>query len=330
MLYNNKKVISDSICRQQHLDVVCGILIVYMICWHCEQWAGISSTYQAHLLQQIFFFFMPWFFFKAGMFFKPKQNLKKVFKSSFTRLVIPFISFTILGQLFLCLKLYLQTGKFCNIIPLKGILFYGAGAGNAPLWFLLSLFIIRILATAVEHFCDLRYLLLGGVAALFLNIIDFDKPYWIANVCSGMFFYVLGYFLCKGQYTKKLLIVSIMLYLITLIYPSYVDMNRNVLIQGSYPLWLVSSIAACILINNLFKIFKSNICFRLFSCIGRDSMFFYCTHWIVLIITNIILKMLQIHFYGKNLFMVYFGVILLFIGTFLLYKKGLHNDSTRQ
>lgn len=159
VLNNNGKKSSN---RQQHLDVVCGILVVYMFCLHCEQWAGISSTYQAHLLQQIFFFFMPWFFFKAGMFFKSKQNLKKVFKSSFTRLVIPFISFTILGQLFLCLKLYLQTGKFCNIIPLKGILFYGAGSRNAPLCFFLSLFMIRMLAGVTERFLDLRYLLLKG------------------------------------------------------------------------------------------------------------------------------------------------------------------------
>lgn len=121
-----------------------------------------------------------------------------------------------------------------------------------------------------------------------------------------MFYYVLGHFLCEEQYTKRIVIPSIILYLITLIHPSYVDMNRNILIQGYYPLWLVSSVATCILTNNLFKLFKMNVFFRLFSCIGRDSMFFYCSHWIVLIITCLILQKLQIHFSGKRLFMFLF------------------------
>lgn len=74
--------------RDNTLDCACGILIIHMILGHIFQWSQLTTT---HFYQwmNILYFFMPWFFFKAGIFYK-KTPVKKVFSTSFHRLIVPF------------------------------------------------------------------------------------------------------------------------------------------------------------------------------------------------------------------------------------------------
>ena len=59
--------------RYRYIDVICGIMIVWMILGHIasacnlkESWFYITGN---HLLP----FFMPWFFYKSGMLYKHKN-----------------------------------------------------------------------------------------------------------------------------------------------------------------------------------------------------------------------------------------------------------------
>lgn len=146
--------------RQIYLDTVGGILLIHMIVGHCCQW---SQTYQPYQTWTFWLeFFMPWFFFKAGMFYK-QRPIREEFHKSFKRLIIPYIYFSIIGTILLWGKLIV-----CNefsyksiLTPIKSVLLAGAVPGNLALWFLLSLFIVRLLFTIIRS----RLILEGSMDA---------------------------------------------------------------------------------------------------------------------------------------------------------------------
>lgn len=58
------------------MDVLAGIMILYMVIMHVMQWAELQDTALFYNLSVVFGCFMPWFFFKGGMFFKHNSNTK--------------------------------------------------------------------------------------------------------------------------------------------------------------------------------------------------------------------------------------------------------------
>ena len=303
--------------RESHLDVVCGILIVYMIFMHCVQWANATNFTISNILGYVFFFFMPWFFFKAGMFFNPGKPMKSIARSSFKRLIKPFVLYAIIGHIFYCINLFLNQNSdvlFYTWHPIKSVLVAGASGGNAPLWFLITLFLVRILAKFGSNF-NVKICLLGGGVALLLNVTDFHKPFWFANTMSGIFFFVCGYVMKNLQYNKKFFVATIILYVAAMVFPSHVDMNRNELSCGSYFLWLVFSIGGCVVFDNVFGYVENKFCLpiqKFFESIGKNSMFYYCTHWIVLQVVSIILLQFKIKLSDTGLLLTYVSALVLF------------------
>lgn len=71
---------SDKRNREVYLDVVCGIMIIWMILGHLIASCGLRDTVLYTIGNRLFPFFMPWFFFKSGMFYK-KRPFKQVIVS---------------------------------------------------------------------------------------------------------------------------------------------------------------------------------------------------------------------------------------------------------
>ena len=59
--------------RVSHIDAVSGLLIIYMIIIHVIQFSKFTTALR--LLYPLSFF-MSWFFFKSGMFYKDKTHKK--------------------------------------------------------------------------------------------------------------------------------------------------------------------------------------------------------------------------------------------------------------
>lgn len=128
--------------RIVYLDFIAGLLVLYMIFpVHVLSQTGLERY---NYLSSVFFFFMAWFFYKAGMFFKPTDS-KTILKKTFKRLMVPFLIFSVIGDLVLDLHFFLTgiTSYKYYIASLKSVLIEGNAVGNIPLWFLLSLFIIH-------------------------------------------------------------------------------------------------------------------------------------------------------------------------------------------
>lgn len=56
------------------IDNISGIMIIYMIYSHIAQISAMDMTDEYQILLKVFFCFMTWFFFKAGLLFTPPSK----------------------------------------------------------------------------------------------------------------------------------------------------------------------------------------------------------------------------------------------------------------
>lgn len=107
----------------------------------------------------------------------------------------------------------------------------------------------------------------------------------------GLFFYALGDLLRSRQYGIWQLIVSVLLFALSIMIGiQRVSIFRNSLEQGEYyVLFFIQSTAAIIMVNNLvnrLQLRETNI----FCLISRYSIGFYVSHWPILLIILSLLK----------------------------------------
>ena len=119
--------------REGYIDAVAGVLVIHMIAGHAIQWAHLTDTDGAYLFfQKVLGFFMLWFCFKAGMYFKPKP-MRPLAASSFRRLVVPFIVFSAIGYVTWSCKMLLEgetNWKQFVYLPVKQLLMGGVLAAT--------------------------------------------------------------------------------------------------------------------------------------------------------------------------------------------------------
>ena len=73
--YNNFMGDKVNIRRQSNIDSVAGLLIIHMILGHCIQVTDCRDL-TLYKWMQVLSFFMPWFFFKSGMFYKERKPVE--------------------------------------------------------------------------------------------------------------------------------------------------------------------------------------------------------------------------------------------------------------
>lgn len=189
--------------RLEYLDVISGLLIIHMILGH----TGLGRNLPAYsTISRILFFFMSWFYFKAGLFINRNRDLKTWVKRDFMRLLVPYIAFTIIGSVFYYAReLYIPDKPVWKIIimPIYQVIKLGSASGNLPLWFLLSLFLTRLAYRLIpEKFQPYSVVvaLFGGMA---LSHWDIRLPLTLSTVFPGFFFLMMGkysrkYVVCEG------------------------------------------------------------------------------------------------------------------------------------
>src|SRR5574344_312877 len=82
--------------RNQGLDTIAGLLIIYMIFGHCSQLADCRENIIYVYANRLFYFFMAWFFYKSGMFHNNAKSIE--IKKTALRLLKPYAIYTIMGQ----------------------------------------------------------------------------------------------------------------------------------------------------------------------------------------------------------------------------------------
>lgn len=300
--------------RNVAIDSVAGLMILIMVLGHIFQNCGMTDS-ETYKIWCAFNFFMPWFFFKSGMFCRYSDNRAFVF-NAIKKLLYPFAVFTFLGWIFYSLRLLFVVHDYnwvhYFLTPIKEILLGGTTTGNQPLWFLLVLFFVQSIYkyfvnvnAIINHLNLFRFAFLS--LALFGSFLcyrmDVCTPSYIASTVVGLVFYCLGDVFSIKQFEKKYFTMSCLIVIAFLVtrFP-YVVMRSNKLIYGDYLLWFLYSFCACIVVNNVFKMIKKQN--RILLYMGKNAMNIYLTHWIVITVTIEIIHLVYSEIINSLLFVI--------------------------
>lgn len=232
--------------RLPYVDIAKGIAIWLMIVGHQH----ISE--QAHTY--ISSFHMPLFFFISGMFFRKNKSFFQNLESAIRGLVIPYLFFSTIGLAICWISPYVHPELYFNMtwMNIFSSAFNGIFIGTtqvtptsflpiAPLWFLLALFDIRVLCSAISSITKNEYL--WATICIIVSITMYHLLTTnVYSLRSGMMatpFYVAGFFMRKIDFTLvkyKLLIFVLLLSYFFFITPLN---GRCESVFGIYGKWMV-------------------------------------------------------------------------------------------
>lgn len=198
--------------RIDYLDEVCGLLIIYMTLTHIMICSDVVFEGQTMCVLS---FFMPWFFFKSGMFYKDKT-----FRSTlrgWKKMIIPYVVYSIIGHIIYCTRIYFEgdTNWIHYVLsPIKQILMCESLLGNTPLWFLLSLFMVQLIYIIIRNkIKDELIFMMGSLFAFIIYLTDINITLLFSNTSLGLAFYAIGHKLRERQYSWRFMITSLIIYL---------------------------------------------------------------------------------------------------------------------
>ena len=301
----------QKIKRNIQLDWLGGFFIIHMILGHISQsqYASVEDSTFFVVVNRLFFFFMPWFFFKSGMFFRA-NNYREFNKKSFKRLMIPFIFFSIIGEPLYWIHLSFTehaTAWQWYLASIKTIVSHGQMQGNGPLWFLFSLFLIRIFYNRCCKNNHIKILCIFLFLFLLCYLHTFSNVYpSITHTLAGFIYFSAGDLMKNLQYNRHVFLISLLLFLLIFIFvpiDSYVLYGDAVFPDKYYNYIYIYSLTAIIVYHNVFRMIPTKL-FQWFPLqnIGKNSMIYYVTHILILNICRIIFsdifKMEQWPYFG--------------------------------
>lgn len=267
-----------------------------MVFYHCSQFSNIHHNYVSELLSIVFSCFMAWFFFKSGMFHKTDiTSLKNEFIYAFQKLWRPYLLFWCIGIIISAVKFYSvgDTNWIHYLLtPIKSTLLSGSNNGALPMWFLVTLLMVRTLSPIMLNKCrGYGWIICGivGVILCFINSthrMNLIKPYYFANFFPAMFFYGLGFYMKDKQFNLMTFVLAFVIYIISFIWPSTIDFRTNAPIRGNALLWYIYAAAGIMVFNYICKKINFSICFV--TKIGQNSMWWFLAHWPILNLSNIL------------------------------------------
>ncbi|MBR4388586.1 MAG: acyltransferase [Prevotella sp.] len=275
--------------RDNTLDIVAGILIIRMILGHYMVMCKLQDTLLFESLN-ILFFYMPWFFFKSGMFCSAeRKEPKKFLGTNIKKFMLPFLVFSVIGTILAIIPAFVSDYSNTTILStIKGELTtfvrHGSTGWNSPLWFLISLCLVRVVFNYIRNFIN-HYVIIGMLMAFafFHYLYLADKGlWWGGNFSRGMIFYILGMKLKDLQYNKIVFVISLIIVIaVGVIKPTIVTMFGNFLLfdDGIYLLWYPFCLAGIIVFNNLIKFTGKFLNHYHFDDMGSNSMIYYVIHY---------------------------------------------------
>lgn len=294
--------------RKAYIDVVAGIMIIWMILGHCYSFSHyfprvIWNTYK------FLSFYMPWFFYKSGSFFRSRTS-KDLLKKDLRKYIRPFLVYSIIGWSVWSVCGVIDGSRSlysCLMAPLNSFYLRGNIKGNGALWFLLSLFLVRQignvclniqLKSSFKWIVVITVIIVISLAFLLYKIEWSNHSWWFGNIFTGLFFFLLGYLLNSIEQNRWAFLISTSIYaLYVFLYFTciindfpYLYMHANRMYRGNYLLFFPMAVAGIIMTNNIFSFLCNRVKFRILEYIGRNSMNLYVTHWILFTIVVFVTK----------------------------------------
>lgn len=274
------------------IDIAKGIAILLVITGH-------TVSVGSPLVPMIFMFHMPLFFIMAGYTYKIKP-LKTVVLTSAKRLLIPYVIIFVLWQGYTLIQ---QANVFTlDTLVTLGIRFiFASGSPNETMgvtdvgmaWFLMCLFVSRVLLNLILSCCERYHLTLPIQAIIFIALaalgivigeklqiflpFDFD----LALITVG--FMWCGYtarktdFLAKFGFRLPVLLGALAIY-VAAFSLSYLELAMR--LYGIAPLCIAGALAGSLLACWVSTLIErtSKLLTKCFVFLGQNSMLIYCFH----------------------------------------------------
>lgn len=264
------------------IDNLSGLLILQLIflCHVRILASSIPNTNFLYDIQYFLVFFMPWFFYKSGMFFKEKSFGEELSQSA-RKLLIPFGIYSVIGYGMQvgCMvarheSLSLQTLLYSQM---DGLERYASIPWQQPLWFLITLFMVKNIYIVIqEKVANYLILTISFILAIVFSQQSPFLNFWIGTTFQSLFFYALGYLFRNCQYNKYIFGLAVVLYILRYVFGMVHDWDARINQVGSedsYLLVIVILLSGIVLFNNIFR--KYLDCkIPLLTFVGKKSMFF--------------------------------------------------------
>ena len=155
------------------------------------------------------------------------------------------------------------------------------------MWYLLTLFAARLVFNWIAHRKWYFLLFVFGIVPWVVRVVDAEVPLYVSNISMAVLFMGLGYLLKPHLGKKWIGMVAAAVYLLCIVFlPTYVDMRYNTLLYGHYYLWYVIALSGIVTINALFGLVQYRM--PVLAYVGKNSMAFFCLHWILFTICRIV------------------------------------------
>lgn len=281
----NLNIVSiEKLNRNKVLDCACGCMIVIMILHHIFIRAHLNNTIEYYYFSNLTTFFMPWFFYKSGMFFKPLNNnrTKDKIKKHLNKLLIPWLSFSIIGVAvqFIVFILFEESSFksfFYSIVA--SFIYKQAPYANIVLWYLITLFIVKSLYLIYgRYLIKNKYIILVLILNIICSMHLIPLPQIINNSLLGLFFYAIGYRL-KFIENRGIIITILLISIFILVFvPSNISFVTCRINNGYLLIWMIYSVCMILIVNYLFSLWENKI----LETIGKNSLSYYVVHFPIL------------------------------------------------
>ncbi len=238
------------------------------------------------LEKHIYSFHMFLFFFISGYLYRKSDSIKTFITKKLKNIFLPFAIWSILssiGDIIL--------GASIKETLLRMFIVNGELSWNAPIWFLLVLFITEILYAIINHFksgiiSEILTILIFGIC--WITIGELPLPLKLNLIPLAIVFYSLGNVIKKITETKKYTLtkIQIILSIIALGIISFVfGVLLNIRITytggnfGNISYCIIAALAGTGFYFMIFKNIKILGDFKLLAYMGRNSLIIMCTQY---------------------------------------------------
>lgn len=279
--------------RVEILDMLKGLGILLMVIGHLE--------YGDTLNQYIYSFHMPLFYIVSGYLFKQGPSLVSDINKNFVRSFRPYIisvlvfsSAFILYQHNLNYKIELLHFFMPNHYPYDWC---------GPIWFLMSIFVVKSLFALIHRFNNGRVLLTScltlGCLGFYFGYEGIKLPFTIDSSLIGIFLFYLGYALrsaivpqklCDFFMQKKYILLSLLLFPIVFI---NCKVNMRTADIGN-PLFFTIGVVANVYIAGfvLSVLLRFERLKKILFYYSNNSIFYLCTNQFIIALSTVALSIL--------------------------------------
>lgn len=279
-------MVNDSM-RQQYLDNLTGLLIIQMIflCHVRIIAVGITDDSFLYHIQYFLVFFMPWFFYKSGMFYTHREETRAFIKDA-KKLLLPFVIYAMYAYI---IQLLCIIGRHEPITvekllteQINNLLSGACIPWNQPLWFLVSFFLVRTLYNIIEPFIN-KYIILIVSLLVAFSCRDINQyvDFWMGTTFQCLFFYTIGDVLRTIQFKKLMFISSLIVYVLRYCFTWIHEWDARINHVSEIDNYFLTTgviLAGIIMFNNIFKNYL-NRRIPVLNFVGENSMLFFVTHF---------------------------------------------------